>query len=454
MADHVEHSEVPLLKLVEDSDGQAPAAGPLRQPPLVPARTRAARSNARRTAAKARRTWLSLLFFPVFGVYMLLDAIRLLQERYFAKQGHEGDTESPFHRPRHMPDGDARSVRDIVEAIEAFPYEPKQISTQVAFFRDNGPNAIQSLWSADPQSTKRARPYPMTFRQRLFTGDGGEQIAGMQGMHDQPGPALIICHGMLMTKNFDMILQLARRAYEQWGFHVVTIDLRGWGQTSWTTEAPSSLGYYEGLDVIEIARELKRSGLVTTVGAIGFSLGASTVLNATRFSSLADDTPLDGGTIAISAPTDMGEALTYVSQTPHWRDPLFGLSQMFRATIRATVRKRNLPKDVKTWRGLAEEISLPWYELSMEQFTRQASARLFADDIQLPVLDIHARDDFLITVDHAERFAEATADNPNVQVLLRDQGAHCAFEAIDERWFNSTVRRWFEYWATPGDAKR
>ncbi|MBC7462349.1 MAG: alpha/beta fold hydrolase [Thermoleophilia bacterium] len=416
----------------------------------VPTRSRAARVNAARSATRARRTWLAVLFFPVFGFFLLLDGVRTVVERLSAYRAIELERRPIFGRPPSMPNGAERSVADIAAKIEAFPYEPKRMSTNTAFFRDNGSDAIGALLSPFPHAGAMHR-YPATFRQRLFTGADGTQVAGMVALHDHPGPAIVICHGLLMTKNFDLIIQVARRAYEQWGFHVVTLDLRGWGQTAWTTKAPSSAGFHEGRDVVEVARVLRESHLVTSVGALGYSLGGSTVLNAARHSSAAADHPIDGGVIAVSAPTDLRAAMDTISTEPHWRDPLFGLWQLFRAAVRSTVRVQGLRREIRTFKDLVEEISLPYYGISYEQFAQQASARDFVGEIDTPVLALHARDDFLIPVQHAYELRDAAAGNPNVHVIVHDEGAHVSLEAVEPRWFNSTLRRWFEYWATPGD---
>jgi predicted alpha/beta-fold hydrolase len=382
---------------------------------------------------------------------LLVDAVRSIRDLIRRTRTTDAELCPTFQRPASMPSPEERGMEEIMDAIEALPYRPARIGTQAAFFRDNGPDAIGGLLTTNPQVSSMPHLYPSTFRPELFTGSGGEQIAAMRAMHDHPGPALVICHGLLMTKSFDAIIQIARRAYEQWGFHVVTMDLRGWGQSAWTTSAPSSAGFHEGADLIEICRELHRSHLVTSVGALGYSLGGATVMRAAHLSSLADDNPLDGGGLAVSAPTDMGAALEHISTKPSWRDPGFGLWQIFRSTIRSTVRYRGMHRDITTWRGMVQALSLPWYGVSYEQFCADASVLGYAHEITVPVLDIHAEDDFLIPVEHARRLREVTADNPNVQVLLRDAGAHVSFGAVDPRWYHSTLRHWFEYWATPGE---
>jgi predicted alpha/beta-fold hydrolase len=277
------------------------------------------------------------------------------------------------------------------------------------------------------------------------------QLAGMQAMHEHRGPAVVIAHGLLMTKNFDAIIQLARRAFEQWGFHVVTIDLRGWGQSAWTSDAPASAGYHEGRDIVEICRELHRDPRVTSVAGIGYSLGGASMLTAAHVSGSSDDQPLDGAVIAVSPPTMVDVALEHISRKPHWRDPFFGLWHLFQAAIKGNVRRRGLSRDVRTWNDLVTELSAPYYGITMAEFSERASVARFAHEIRVPCLVLHAADDFLVPIQHAYALLDATVDNPDVHVMVRDVGAHVSFGAVDPSWYHSTLRRWLEYWATPGD---
>ena len=444
-SDMVSEGSAPNADAATTTDGpatDAPASAsprPRRAPRIAP--------HAMRQANRARRTWFAFLFFPFFAIYMVLDAFRELRDRLARARGVQMEARPPFARPADMPTGDARSVADIVGVLEQFPFRPLPISTNAAFFRDHGPDALGALLSPNPQITTIPHMYPRPFEQRLFAGTGGVQLAGMQAMHAQRGPAVVICHGLLMTKNFDAIIQLARRAFEQWGFHVVTLDLRGWGQSVWTTDAPASAGYLEGRDIVEVCRELHRDPRVTSVAGIGYSLGGASMLNAAHASSLSEDHPLDGGTVAVSPPTVIDVALDHISTKPHWRDPFFGLWHLFQATIKSNVRRRGLPKDVTTWRDLTTTMSAPYYGIPIEEFCARASAANFAHEITQPVLAIHAADDFLVPVQHAYALQDAVVDNPWVHVAVRDAGAHVSFGAVDASWYYSTLRRWLEYWA-------
>lgn len=393
------------------------------------------------------RLWYTAFFVPAF---LVVGAIELVHRILLALRGSDRDAPGrpAFRRPASMTRPAERSVADVMAELLRFPHRPLRLSPRLAFFRENGADGLGMLFSTKPAVPGLPHLYPSTFRPRLFTGADGVQLSGLQAMHAKPGPALIICHGFLTHKNFEYIRTMARKAYRDWGFHVVTFDLRSFGQSAWTTSAPSTSGYKEGQDVVEIARDLKAHPLVTSVGVLGYSLGGCTALNAARESSEAPDTPIDGGVLTVSAPTEMRRAISYVSKRPPFSHPYFGLWVLFQMAFHSGLRNNGLDRSLREWGDIVRDQSLPYYNVDEETFYERASAARFVHRITTPVLALHARDDFLVPVDHAEALEAAAIDVPNVHVWTVDRGAHCSFNAIDRRWYMSVVRRWFEYWAT------
>ena len=140
--------------------------------------------------------------------------------------------------------------------------------------------------------------YPSQFEYHYFEGADGERIAASVALHEEPRPGLIVVHGLLSTRLFDYVRAIAVRAYYEWGFNVAAIDLRSFGLTEMMSYPPSTGGWKEGEDIIGAARYLKSLGS-TSVGALGISLGASSVMNA---SHPAGAEALDGGILAICGP--------------------------------------------------------------------------------------------------------------------------------------------------------
>lgn len=409
------------------------------------------RRPAKRALASARRTVLTIVFWPIFLVWMVLEGLRSLS---FRLERRMGARRGPlmFRRPASMPtDSEQRSVTDIVAHLQQFPFDPIPMSTHASFYREYGVESLALLFSSNHAMAGLPHIYPSHFQPRLFTGHDGAQIAGIMAMHSTPGPALIIAHGLMTTKNFDHIRQMAIQAYE-WGFHVVAIDLRGWGQTAWTTDAPSAAGYYEGRDIVAIARWLQQQDRVTSVGALGYSLGGASVLNAAHAASVDESSPLNGGVIALSAPTEMLRAIDHISEAPSWRNPRFVMYHMLQLFLRQSARTFGYGPELAHWNRLVEARSVPYYGVDRETFHSRASAVNWAQEISVPTLQLHAADDFMVPVDHAYAFRDAAEGNPNVHVWVVDVGAHIAFTSVDTRWFNSVIRRWFEYWAIEGAA--
>jgi uncharacterized protein len=396
---------------------------------------------------KLRRGGLTMLVLPATAAVMLREAVADLSQRI--EERRPGNAEPVFERPKEMPLGDKRSVDDIVDRLQMFPYRPRPMSTHRAFYDAFGSEGLGMLTANKPALQAFPHMYPRQFRKCLLEGADHVQLSGLKAMHDTPGPALVICHGLLTSKNFDYVRSVALRAFFQWGFHVITLDLRGWGESAWTTEAPSSAGYEEGRDLVQIARDLHKDPLVTSVGVMGFSLGGSTVLNAARHATRDGDSPIDGGVMSLNAPTDITRATRYIGTKPKSvRHPYFGLYMLFRTSMKAGMRRQGYDtRQFGDWKELTSKIAAPYYGVSPEEFDRRASAVTFADEIEIPTLHMHATDDFVVPVDHAFMLDEARKGNPNVRVWVVPQGNHCAFSSVDPRWYHSVVRRWFEYWA-------
>src|SRR6266550_1369855 len=141
--------------------------------------------------------------------------------------------------------------------------------------------------------------YPGQFKDHIVEGADGERIAASIALQEAARPSLIVVHGLFTSSRFDYVRQIAVRAFYEWGFNVAALDLRSFGMTELTSPAPSTAGWKEGLDILALARYMKELG-GTSVGALGVSLGGSSVLNACDEEDSA--TVLDGGILAVSPP--------------------------------------------------------------------------------------------------------------------------------------------------------
>ena len=166
------------------------------------------------------------------------------------------------------------------------------------------------------------------------------RIAASVALQDAPRPGLIVVHGLFTTRRFDYVREPAVRAFYEWGFNVAAVDLRSFGLTGLMNEAPSSGGWKEGEDLIAVARALKELG-ATSVGALGISLGASSVLGACHPEGA--DEALDGGILAVSPPADVGHATERLSRQVPLSHPAYALNYGFRAMLLSRVRGSRWP---------------------------------------------------------------------------------------------------------------
>ena len=225
--------------------------------------------------------------------------------------------------------------------------------------------------------------YPRQFHELTFEAADGVRIAASVALQDVPRPGLIVVHGLFTTRRFDYVREPAVRAFFDWGFNVAAVDLRSFGLTGLMNEAPSSGGWKEGEDLLAVARELKRLG-ATSVGALGISLGASSVLGASHPEGA--DEALDGGILAVSPPADIAHATERLSRDVPLNHPGYALNYGFRAMLLSRVRGSRWP-DVTLLSEALDQVSAAYYGLDVEEIHRRSSAVNHIAGARVPVLD-------------------------------------------------------------------
>jgi len=254
---------------------------------------------------------------------------------------------------------------------------------------------------------------------------------------------LIVVHGLFSSRRFDYVRQIAVRAHFEWGFNVLALDLRAFGLTNLTSQAPTTVGWKEGEDIVAAGRYLKQLG-ATTVGALGISLGGSAVLGACHAEGAEE--ALDGGILAVSPPADPKAMAERLSRRLPRNHPAYVINRGFRAMLTSRVRQSR-------WEGIGdfvdplERISAPYYDVAPEELWRRSSAKEHIADATVPVLVLHPEDDDIIPVEHARMLAEAAAGSDLVRVWILPGGGHGAIDAVDGEWFYAVTRGFFERWA-------
>ncbi len=381
-------------------------------------------------AAKALNVAVGLIAIPTWliGQRLGIPVRRALLER--------GERE-----PLPQPAAGERSMSALIEELEAIPH---QLQPSAWGETRKGLRDLSSFVLAQTrQGLDVGYSYPAQFNDEWFVGADGEHIGTSIAVHPEPRPGLVVVHGLFSSRRFDYVREIAVRAFYEWGFNVCAIDLRSFGATQYLSRAPSTAGWKEGEDIVCAARFLKESGS-TSVGALGISLGGSSVLGACHLEGAEE--ALEGGVLAIAAPADTHYMVRRISR-PRRRDrrydPMAGLQAMLRSRIHAS----RWPLDFEDFSDPIEHLAAPYYGVDPSVIWERSSARNTISGARVPVLVLHSADDWLVPVRQAEILREAAAGNELVRVWTVAAGGHGAADAIDERWAYAVYRRFFERWA-------
>jgi predicted alpha/beta-fold hydrolase len=373
--------------------------------------------------------------FVALPLWLLGQRLREPFRRALARLDSEGSA-LPVPAPRE------RSMDALMRDLEAIPNGLHR--SDAAMVRKGLADISTFVLAQQREAANLGYAYPEPFSDHVFEGADGEHIAASVGTHeDAARPALIVVHGLFSSRRFDYVRQIAVRAYFEWGFNVLAVDLRTFGMTNLTSQAPTTAGWKEGEDIVAAGRYLKELG-ATTVGAIGISLGGSAVLGACH--GAGAEAALDGGIVAISPPADPKAMAKRLSVRLPRSHPAYAINQGFWAMLVSRVRQSR-------WEGIEgfvdpiERIAAPYYDLEPDELWRLAAAREHIADARVPVLILHPEDDAIIPVEHARTLSEAARENDLVRVWILPGGGHGAIDAVDRVWFYAVLRGFFERWA-------
>ncbi|CAN5502326.1 hypothetical protein BH20ACT15_BH20ACT15_07400 [soil metagenome] len=386
--------------------------------------------------AKAANVVFGLIALPIWIFGQLIggpirDVLKRLERRSL--------------RALPVPPESERSMSALMEEMRALSHRlrPNPIAEMRRGLADVAPFVV----SQTREGAVLGYRYPAQFDQHIFDGADGERLAATIAVHPTPRPALIVVHGLFTSSRFDYVRQIAVRAFYEWGFNVAALDLRSFGMTELTTHAPSTAGWKEGEDVAALGLYMKSLGS-TSSGALGISLGGSSVLNACNVEGVAES--LDGGILAVSPPAEPLEVWKRLSEPVKPGHPRYPLHKAFHAMLISRVRSGRWPDEAESadsMEAVLELIAEPWYGLPAEQIWKNARGIDKVPQAAVPLLVLHPEDDVIVKVDEARKLDRAAAGNDNVRVWILPAGAHGILEAIDSTFTYNVYRGFFERWA-------
>lgn len=371
---------------------------------------------------------VALLVGVVYGLWRLVRRARPLatSARYAIEGGRQRMTD----------------VAAYAAAREAEPMHARPGYGTKDFLMVYAPDLIPSVLDIRPRFSNRFFSCPPPFRRVTIESLDGTPISAEVAAHEgESRPGIVVVHGVFGSSGQRIYGDQAIRAFADWGFNVAIVDLRGWSRSATLSSTPMSGSWREGEDVLGAARWLLENTATSTVGAIGYSLGGASVLSAAAH----DRAPelLKSGVLSESGFVDAREVVKIIERNPglltreHIAYRLFTIS--FGEKFRCEGRGRMSISEY------FEQVSAPYYGLSIDELYDLDSVVNRVDRIRVPALQLHAEDDWVVGVDHARqlRSAAARAGNRLVGVCVKPRGSHCAFARVAPRWRDGIAREYF-----------
>lgn len=222
---------------------------------------------------------------------------------------------------------------------------------------------------------------------------------------------------------------LARKAYSH-GWAVLIYDWRGHGKTAELSPVPSSDGWREGEDQLQMAAQLVAMGCPDSVALAGLSLGGQLTLWGLKAAVEQNSSLVRCG--AVLCPNlESNRSLDYLLSTPVGR----GIEQTLAKQLREEALKRleRFPDAVKpsavaqvsSIRTFDQYMVIDYYGFpSVAEYYQKTSGLYLLDAIALPYLVVYAADDPLFDPDLVQELQQRTSCNPYANLILTPQGGH------------------------------
>jgi alpha-beta hydrolase superfamily lysophospholipase len=220
---------------------------------------------------------------------------------------------------------------------------------------------------------------------RKVRADDGIEIA--YDYRDASGGSddtILIVPGFWRTRRWPSLEEFSRRLQRE-GFRVAVVDLRGHGESGGTY----TFNREEFRDVEAVARDLLARGNASALHLIGFSIGGAIATCV----AAGSDLPIRSLTL-ISAVADFG-----------W------------------IRPRLAPWKFSKHLAARQALRMPHFEWSF-LWSRKLRAREAIEGLSVPLLIVHAKNDWLIHHRHAEALFEGARCEREIELLELEDGYH------------------------------
>lgn len=334
--------------------------------------------------------------------------------------------------------------------LRAIPQNPKSVTGSDNWF--NGVQLMLDYLSTVPPRMQKVtaplRRYPKPFRQVSFQTSDDVRLSGWLGIaRDETSngaakgarrDALLLIPGLYTSKDNPRIRARARRVLQEWGFHVLALDLRGVGASERVYTTP---GVKEAQDIIDAIRFLRENANVARVHLYAESLAASAALVAVGLEAQNGRRLLDGRVVSVSPYASAQRIVDlYSTRTPE-KTPLgkdFAIVQrFFNGLLRMQGYKGGRFDDYMR-DGAAH------YGFDGNEYLCASSPSEYVATANVLTLVLHSTDDGLVPVAEAEELISKASHNPHTNVWILPWGYHCLYEMADPDWYWSVLARVYD----------
>lgn len=284
--------------------------------------------------------------------------------------------------------------------------------------------------------TAPLRKYPKDFEKVRFDSLDGTRLVGWLGRSPRPGPrpGLVLLPGLFTSKDNNRIRARSVRMLREWGFNVLTLDLRGIGESQRVHSTP---GFKEAEDIAAALKWFLDHVGPKPLHLYAESLAASAALLACGAAGRAGRPLVDGRVLSVSPYSEAREIVERFSGPIDWRHREFAaVKAFFRLVLRmASTGDRDFVPYVRA--GAAT------YGRSYEEALEASSPLSIVPHCRSPTLVLHSEDDVIVPVAQARRLQGAANGNSHVHVRILPWGNHCLYEMAEPEWYWRTLATYF-----------
>lgn len=331
-----------------------------------------------------------------------------------------------------------KQPRIPIEELRKLPQDPRPIGRQanwtlllrsVAEYVAEAPPLLARIKSF-------VDPYPSPFRRVRFGSRDGTRLRGWIGIQKEDRktahrPGLLIVPGLFSSK--DLLIQRARavKVFRDWGFHVMVMDLRGFGDSG---RSLPTAGWKESEDVAAAVAAFRARAAPSAIHLYAESLGATAALIAASQARRSGGRLIDGRLIAVSPYADASRVVRHLSRKRSLGVEYFMIQWFLSQLLRlGGSDKRTLAAYIKD--------AATAYRVSPKTLLARSSPKARLGAVNVPTLILLSRDDPVVPRRELAEFERRLRGRRNPCLWILPWGSHCLYEMADPDWFWAVLRR-------------